>query len=194
MKKAFLKSLALAVVGSVCVAGSALAAPITGGMGMAGAFTPMDAAGIDITTLSTSTGINFIDDMFVVTSATGDFGSLTPYVSTGSIYDFQFATPVLPVNPLWTIGGYSFEMTSLSYEINPLVGKYSIVVNGSGMLSGNGFDPTPGIWNFSAQGADLANFSWSASTDASPVPEPATMLLFGTGLIGLAGVRRKMNK
>jgi hypothetical protein len=34
---------------------------------------------------------------------------------------------------------------------------------------------------------DAANFS--ATT--SPVPEPGTMLLFGTGLAGLAGVARR---
>jgi hypothetical protein len=30
--------------------------------------------------------------------------------------------------------------------------------------------------------------------DANPVPEPTKMLLFGTGLLGLAGIRRKKSE
>lgn len=34
-------------------------------------------------------------------------------------------------------------------------------------------------------------FAYGTSMDSAPVPEPATLLLFGTGLIGLAGLGRK---
>ena len=38
----------------------------------------------------------------------------------------------------------------------------------------------------------IDNFSYK--TQSSPVPEPATMLLFGSGLIGLGAVRRKFTR
>ena len=40
----------------------------------------------------------------------------------------------------------------------------------------------------------ISFFTGSGSPPNNPVPEPATMLLFGTGLVGLAGLRRKMKK
>ncbi|RPH39917.1 MAG: hypothetical protein EHM86_06655, partial [Desulfobulbaceae bacterium] len=145
MKKAFLKSLALAVVGSVCVAGSALAAPITGGISMTGTFIPVDTSG-SLTTIPLSTGIDFgkyvnlaanDDNTFQVTTGTFDFKDIVGYV--GTINNFQFVTPSTPVQPLWEVGGYSFEMTSLSFFKREVSNSYFVDVYGAGMLSKAGY-------------------------------------------------------
>ena len=204
MKKTMLKSLALAVVGSMCAVGAANAAMLEGGLSMSGSFIPVDAKG-DLTSILLATGIDFgpmytggVDNTFGVVTATGDFDVLNPNSgdpqTTGTINNFQFDPFVALGTPLWLVGGFSFEMSSLTSDTIPKAGSYDLTIYGLGTMTAPGFEPTPGIWNFTGQGAGGTNFSWSASAAAAPVPEPATMLLFGTGLIGLAGLRRKIGK
>ena len=57
--------------------------------------------------------------------------------------------------------------------INPIGAKYAVI----GFVGGNGYAPVDDF-----QTATRENFG---------VPEPTTMLLFGLGLVGLAGFRRK---
>ncbi len=57
-------------------------------------------------------------------------------------------------------------------------------------IVGLGFDPDCHFWN---DGISFSIFT-SSSGVTNAVPEPATMLLFGTGLAGLAGVARRKRK
>jgi len=40
----------------------------------------------------------------------------------------------------------------------------------------------------------LLLISWALNGETSPIPEPTTMLLFGTGLVGVAGAARRKKK
>ena len=97
---------------------------------------------------------------------------------------------------LWTVGGYTFDLTSSSItcQNNATFCPGALVVDGIGTISGNGYDPTTMTWHFTTQDpSSLQNdrnvFSFSAAQQA--VPEPSSMMLLGAGLSGLVGLRRR---
>lgn len=89
------------------------------------------------------------------------------------------------------IVGDGTKSVSSSWIENP----YDLFV---GMDDGNGDNTIAMAWGLGSLGAGQSweiNFDYALGTDSSghtdPVPEPTTIILFGTGLIGLAAASRR---
>ncbi|MDH3871398.1 MAG: VPLPA-CTERM sorting domain-containing protein [Gammaproteobacteria bacterium] len=157
---------------------------VEGSISISGGFIPVDDVWAPVD-LADSTGVDF-DGTGTVDQATGDFsGSLG---STATMTDFQFL-PVLDPNPVnvWVVDGFTFELNSVDVDFQT---ANFLGLSGTGYIFGNGFDRTRSEWFLTGQTADDVTFSWSSSNNTI-IPVPAAVWLFGSGLIGLAGVARR---
>ncbi len=107
----------------------------------------------------------------------------------------------------WYKGLYSYEIDSASYtqrewfqtnsrghawEPERLRAGALESLRATGTLSGLLENITPEGWNCGNPGFSVkAAFLFAKGCDTNPVPEPATMLLLGSGLVAIAGFGRK---
>jgi hypothetical protein len=175
----------------MAVAVEAQATPITGAISFGGFANP--SGGSD---WSTATGVSFINPA-LAGSGTGSYLGINALATFNNFtYDPGLSpSPVL----LWTFNSsgltYSFDLSTLTSVVKAGGGALSsVVVDGAGTLHITGLDDTAGTFVFSGNGANNS-FSFSASDGASTsVPEPTSVFLLGTGLLGIAGLVQRQTK
>jgi hypothetical protein len=150
---------------------------------------------------------------------------IVPFVTQGTINDVQVGPGGClncPVSPFVTIGGYTFTLNStplapagpfnfgpiaLSQTATGTTASLSVIGTVTGGDFGATVNPFEGLFTAQFTGetpfqvftsidaGGTRNVGFSAEFVVSPIPEPATVALMGTGLIALFGVayRRRTN-
>jgi hypothetical protein len=165
----------------------------------------------------TSSTITFTPGSAFVGGAIG--GTFATYLTAGNPISFltgalpytngaNTAPPGLP--PLFTTteNGETFAFNIASYvaqfvtdgSLGCTVGGTCLIATGTGTFTGTGlvtYDATPATFLFTSQYVagqpvgTVTTFSASSSAVPPPIPEPASLALFGTGLLGVVGMARR---
>jgi hypothetical protein len=120
-------------------------------------------------------------------------GGFTGFVTNGDAVTFHapWSFSSGAISNFWSVDGFMFDLISSAIPVGGQT-TGSVIVNGTGTISGNGFSATPGTWHFTTQNpAASAQFSFSAATGTVPDGGSAVALL-GIALAGIEGLRRTL--
>ena len=187
LTKTILVMLATGVLSCAVFSQQAQATAITGDIQFAG------ETHFDTNSLATATTVITWFDVFhnagfsSVTSSTGDFG-IPPGTSAAMAQPWIFY-PSTPTPGLWSVGGFSFDLLT-STVVTRNAG--TLHITGTGIVSGNSFDPTAMDWSFTTQSAGgHTRTTFSFSANGQTVPDGGTTVMLLGAALGVLGMARR---
>jgi len=167
------------------------ATSVTGSIGFGGNVTWNSSSAASATQVTSFIGTQVLSD-------SGSFASfitpIAPAVFTSSTWSLN---DIATINSFWSAGGFTFNLLSSSIIAQggtPGVNGY-VIVNGTGVVSGNGFTPTTLSWSFTSQDpkSGVNPDQWTFSASANSVPDGgSTVMLLGIALSGAALLKKKL--
>jgi len=180
----------IALAAALAIAPVALADPIIGTLGIVGGNDQWNA-----------TELIFNNTAAVAGNATGSFATVlgispitTPAKINTPAYHFN-----LPDMLIFTVGTNTATFTITGPIDITLDNNQFLAISGTGLLTLAGFDDTLAVFSLISTDSshDYGNkgsstFGFDVSTYGTSVtPEPTSLLLFGSGVLGLAGMLRR---
>lgn len=174
---------ALALVAAIAAPVSLHATPITGQFS------------IDGTVTNTGTALNFgIGTIFTGQGTQlGTFKTLVPDRTPITMGPTGIVFAPYTCCTVFTVGSLTTTLETLTYTITNPGGVPLYGFGGTALFhdTTGAFTDSTGTFGFSAQQSGPVTFSATGLSTASPVPEPSTLALMGTGVLGLAGAIKK---
>ena len=188
LSKTFLAVLATGVLSCALFSQQAQATPINGNIQFAG------SVQFNTTSLATAARVNTWFDIngnagfsSVAFGNTGDFAGIAAGTQAAMAQPWIF-NPSTPTPGLWSVGGFTFDLLSSTVVTHT---TSTLAIEGTGIVSGNGFEPTAMTWAFTSQNKGGSTFSFSA-TGASVPDGGSAVALLGFALTGIEVLRRKL--
>ncbi|GAC1358605.1 MAG: hypothetical protein NVSMB3_05690 [Acidobacteriaceae bacterium] len=171
---------ALALVAAISAPVALHATPITGQFSIDGTVTN---SGSTLTflpgTIKTGTGTQL-----------GTFALLVPDNTPVTMGPMSITYSPYVCCAVFTVGSLTTTLDTITATNTTIGGVPITIFGGIADFTAPGFDKTFGTFGFSTQGDGKVTFS-ATGTANSPVPEPSTLTLLGSGVLGLAGIVRK---
>jgi VPDSG-CTERM motif len=188
MKNNWIK-IAGAAVAALAVTASLQATVITGGIGIAGAYTANGTAG-DLTTATSMT----IAGPFTAVNESGTFiGAINSTITFASPIAVNPANNLTPNKVLWTVEvgttTYTFTVTSESESVDT-ANQVTLIGQGT-FTDGNSADTAFGTYQLGF-GVTQTTFSFQNNSQTNVPDGGTTAMLLGTALMGLGLLKKKL--